>query len=193
MLIKQTINFGTVIETSGDDQYIAGYASVFFDGSDESQRYDGSLGLYERIAPTAFDRSIRDKHKVEARYNHSADHLLGRTDLNTVTLATDARGLRYRVRFDASDPDHQKVAAKINSGLIEGSSFMASPTKWVLSKHEDDTVVTYTDLDLIDVGPVNHPGMKGTGQPVLMGEVENAEEFKEELKRWLRTQAILNR
>lgn len=193
MLIKQIINFGTTLEQSGDEQYIAGYASVFFDGSDSTQRFDKGLELMERIAPSAFDRAIREQQKVEARYNHSPDHVLGRTDLGTLDLSTDAKGLRYRIKFDDNDPDHTKVASKIKKGLIEGSSFMARPTKWKLSKQNKSTVITYTDLDLMDVGPVNHPGMTGTNVPVLMGDTEYSDELKEELKRWIKTQDILTR
>ena len=191
MLVKQIVTFGTQLETSGDTNYIGGYASVFFDGSKETERFDPSLQLLERVAPTAFDRAIREKQIVEGRYNHSADHVLGRTDLGTVELSTDARGLKYRVRFDENDPDHNKVAAKIKAGLIEGSSFMAQPTKWKLSKQGEGAVITYTDLDLLDVGPVNHPGMTGTKPPVLMGSIEDAEELRAELQRFLRTKEIL--
>jgi len=191
MLVKQTVNFGTALETSGDDEYIAGYASVFFDGTEQTQRYDGSLQLWERIAPSAFDRAIREHQKVEARYNHSVDHVLGRTDLGSVALSVDNKGLRYRVKFDSSDPDHQKVASKIKSGLIEGSSFMAQPKQWKFSKKGEDAVITYTDFNLVDVGPVNHPGMKGTGQPILMSELDD--NLKDELLRWKKTQEILSK
>ena len=191
MIVNQTVSFGTVLEKSGDDQYIAGYASVFFDGTDDTQRYDGSLQLWERIAPFAFDKSIRADKKVEGRYNHSKDHVLGRTDLGTVSLATDRRGLRYRIKFDSTDPDHLKVAAKIKSGLIEGSSFLAHPIQWKFSKQGKDSVITYQEFELLDVGPVNHPGMQGTGQPILMSALDD--ELKEELDRWVRTQEILAR
>jgi HK97 family phage prohead protease len=184
MQIKQFVNFGTQIEKVGNDNYIAGYASVFFDGTEKTEHYDRDLGLYERIAPVAFDKAIRERQVVEARYNHSPDHVLGRTDLGNVNLSTDAKGLKYRIKFNEKNPDHQKVVSLIEDGIVEGSSFYASVGDYKLSGE----AITYFEFDLIDVGPVNRPAMTGTGQPVIMSDHA---QFKEELDRWKRTREIL--
>ena len=86
-------------------------------------------GFYETIGRDAFNQSLTKQQQIESRYNHSADHVLGRTDLGSLQVWTDEKGLRYRVRFNPDDPDHQKVKAKIASGLIKGSSFSFFPKK----------------------------------------------------------------
>lgn len=187
MQVNQYVNMAARMETSGDEKRISGYASVFFDGTSETEAYVPDVDAYERIAPSAFDESIRNGDVVESRFNHNSERILGRTDLGTLELSIDKRGLKYSVKFDADDPDHQTVEAKINSGLINGSSFIAVIRDWDVSEVGDKMVITYTRMELIEAGPVIDPAMTGTGIPIVSMSKDEDNLMADEIKRWKET------
>jgi HK97 family phage prohead protease len=120
-------------------------------------------GFVEVIDPKALDEC--DLSDVVGLFNHNRDLVLGRTSSGTLTLTRDADGgLSYRIAYDPTDPDHQRVMAKILRGDVVGSSFAfrvaAGGDSW--DKEETDTtsiyVRTVTKISKLgDVGPVTVP------------------------------------
>ncbi len=79
---------------------IAGYASVFYDGSEATEYQLWSYGnerCVERIMPGAFARAIKEEDDCRALYNHNPDAVLGRTSAGTCTLREDETGLAYEI------------------------------------------------------------------------------------------------
>lgn len=118
-------------ELRSDDKQFTGYAARFYDPTDAGTTYKlpGYDKLVERIAPSAFENTIRDGHDIRCFFNHDRSTCLGRTN-NTrsgkLTLWTDERGLRFSLPYDGDDPDARKCRAKINSGAMGGCSFSFS-------------------------------------------------------------------
>lgn len=166
-------NHNLQIEIRGDQQSITGLASVFYNGKPETE-YRLWEGAVERIQPTAFDSALTSG-EVVSYYNHDSNYLLGKRSSGTLELRKTANGLEYSVKFDATDPDHQKVVSKIKRGDISGSSFQFQVRKdnW---KQEGNTKVRYIeDVNLIEVGPVNQPAYSGAGASFrTVGEIDEA-------------------
>lgn len=137
-------------------------------------------GFVEVIDPKALDDC--DMSDVVALFNHNRDLVLGRTSAGTLTLTRDSDGgLSYRVAYDPTDPDHQRVMAKIQRGDVVGSSFAfrvaANGDSW--DKEETDTssiyVRTVTKISKLgDVGPVTVPAYAAS-----TASKRSLEEFKE--------------
>jgi len=82
------------IETRDDGSVrLRGYAAVYDSLSE-------NLGQFrERLLPGAFDRVLsKRKLSVVANFNHSSDHVLGRTENGTLELRSDERGLYFEVQ-----------------------------------------------------------------------------------------------
>ena len=153
------------VEDRGDDgRVISGYAAVYFkERSKAGTTYQIGPDYQERIMPGAFDRALSERQDVTGTFNHDGNTLLGRTP-NTLKLTTDAKGLRYEIPVDESDPDHLRVQAKLKRGDIPGSSFsfIAREERFVQGKAGKPDVREVEDVDLFDVGPVTRPAYKGT-------------------------------
>jgi uncharacterized protein len=134
---------------------------VFFNGtpSSEYQLFDS---VKERIRPGAFDRALAEKHDVRGLYNHDANNLLGRSANGTMRLWVDSHGLNYEIDLDESDPDHQRVASKIDRGDLNGSSFAFRATKISWEEGSGGDIRWIDDLTLYDVGPVTYPAYQAT-------------------------------
>lgn len=120
-------------------------------------------GFVEIIDSRALDEC--DMSDVVGLFNHDPNYVLGRSTSGTLKLTRDADGgLSYRIAYDPTDPDHQRVMAKILRGDVVGSSFAfrvaAGGDSW--DKEETDTssiyVRTVTKIRLLaDVSPVTTP------------------------------------
>ena len=150
----------------GENRYFFGYAAVFYRESEPGTEYRLYEDGLERIKPGAFDRALNDGHDARGLYNHDSNHLLGRVSNDTCRLSVDAIGLRFEIPFNESDPDHQKVQAKIERGDLTGCSFAFSNVSadWEERNADGKTVQirNITDLDLHDVGPVTYPAYEAT-------------------------------
>lgn len=97
-------------------RYIEGLASVF------GRETNVANAFREIVKPTAFDRSLRNNEDVYAAYNHDASAILGRVSNKTLTLSTDAKGLRFRAKI----PNTQQADDVYNlckDGYISTCSF----------------------------------------------------------------------
>jgi hypothetical protein len=121
-------------------------------------------GFREVIDPKAFNRVLARGDDVQAWFNHNPDNLLAATRSGTLRLWTDERAAWYEFPYDDSDPDHQRIAAKIARGDLAGSSFgfRAATDEW--STDDDDYPLrTVTEMAAVrDVGPVSMPAYPET-------------------------------
>lgn len=158
---------------------IIGYASVFYDGTPETQ-FELWPGVVERIMPGAFAEAV--KGDVAGLRNHNPDMLLGRTtaDPPTLMLEEDKTGLRYEIMPPDSPCGHETVES-IRRGDLQGSSFAFNITKetWVEEKTKDGFTIEVRQIEeviLYDVGPVTFPAYEAssTGLRSTDGDVAEA-------------------
>jgi HK97 family phage prohead protease len=184
----------TPTEVRAEENKITGYASVFYREGDASTEYELWNGAKERIDRNAFNRALKEGHDVRALLNHDPNYLLGRTTSDTLSLSVDKRGLKYDIRFDGSDPDHQKVASKIKRGDLNGSSFAFRVTGESWTEEGDQEIRTITDVELIDVGPVVFPAYGATTSGMrAAGHIEEARSSHDQWKLQKETQARLKK
>jgi HK97 family phage prohead protease len=104
------------ITTTPKGRRLQGYAAVYDSPSEDLG------GFVERIAPGAFDQSLKDHPDVFSLFNHNWDQVLGRTTAGTLDLSTDKTGLQFAV--DLPDTDYgNNLAVSVERGDITGCSF----------------------------------------------------------------------
>jgi HK97 family phage prohead protease len=180
------------IESRADGgKMLTGYAAVFHREGDSGTEYRLGPDIVERIAPTAFNRALQEKHDARALFNHDPNMLLGRAGAGTLRLSVDARGLRYEI--DIPDTTVGKdVATSIARGDLAGSSFAFSINGkggQRFEKGKDVDIRHILDVDLFDVGPVTYPAYEGTTTGLRSGECEDAFEAANEWRREVERQA----
>jgi uncharacterized protein len=108
-------------------------------------------GFVEVIAPTAFNRTLREQPDIYALYAHDMRSILGRTKSKTLTLDVDEVGLHFR----CTAPDTaaaRDVAALVERGDVDGCSFgfMTRDSRW--EELSDGTILrTLIDVDLEEI------------------------------------------
>lgn len=146
---------------------IRGMAAVYYRDGDTATEYWLWDDIVERLMPGCFDRAISEAHDARALFNHDSNQLLGRVSSGTCRLSLDSTGLAYEIDADPNDPDSQRVAAKIDRGDVNGSSFGFIPraVRWLEEKLDSGDwlyIREVVDVDLFDVGPVTWPAYSGT-------------------------------
>jgi Escherichia/Staphylococcus phage prohead protease len=148
--------------TGADPMALMGYAAKF-------GKYSQDLGgFFERIAPTAFSRALKEKQDVRALLNHDPNLILGRTKNGTLTLSVDDVGLSFRVEL----PNTQ-VARDLHTSVARGDIDQCSfafkvPTggdNWGEDKDENGNYFAsreLQDVDLFDVSCVVYPAYLDT-------------------------------
>jgi HK97 family phage prohead protease len=165
------------VETRADGgKMLSGYAAVFHRDGDAGTEYRLGPDVVERIAPTAFNRAIQEKHDARALFNHDPNMLLGRAGAGTLRLSVDARGLKYEIDLPETNVG-KDVAASIARGDLSGSSFafrINGKGGQRFEKGKDYDVRNILDVDLYDVGPVTYPAYEGTTTGVRSGDCSDA-------------------
>ena len=145
---------------------IVGHAAVFNSQTVLAVAPDGTE-YREVIAPTAFDRAIRDRQDVRALIDHDQSKVIGRTSSGTLTLAVDEVGLVATV----VPPDTtyaRDLQVSLARGDISGMSFgftIADGGETFERSTIDGKpyiLRTITDLDLSDVSVVTYPAYADT-------------------------------
>jgi uncharacterized protein len=164
--MKTSIEYRAIPElraVTGDDLKIVGYAAVF-----NSQSKDLG-GFRETVAPGAFTRALAERQEVKCLFNHSADHVLGRTGNGTLALVQDSRGLRFECQLDPNQHFHRDLHASIKRGDVDSCSFAFKPAKdgqtWENRNDANGNYYaarTLTDVDLFDVSAVVNPAYDTT-------------------------------
>lgn len=163
------------VETREDGgRVIAGYGAVFYSPEDRGTEYQLFPDLWERIAPTAFNRALDERQDVRGLFNHDTNQVLGRTAAGTMRLTADQRGLRYEI----DSPDTQTgrdTATVIRRGDVTGSSFSFRVRGQSFEDRDDGvTIRTITDVDLYDLGPVVFPAYEATTTGLRSGDAADA-------------------
>lgn len=87
-------------------------------------------GLWrEKVAPSAFEKSLRDYPDVLALYGHDYNRVLGRTAAGTLELRPDRIGLDFTLYVDESTPDGLTALGNVRRQDISGCSFSFAPTR----------------------------------------------------------------
>ena len=109
---------------------LSGYAAVF-----NAETRIG--GFTESIAPGAFTATLASGRDILALRDHQPDALLGRTSSGTLTLAEDAKGLRFDLKLPDTQPGRDLVALA-ERGDLGGMSFgfVATDEAWTGDKRE---------------------------------------------------------
>jgi HK97 family phage prohead protease len=124
----------------------------------------------EVIRPGAFAETIR-RDDVRSLFNHDVNMVLGRKSATSLTLAEDARGLRYTVTINEADAQAQSIVARILRGDVSGSSFWFAidprDEEWQAGSRGQLPLRILHRLTLIDTGPVTFPAYPMTTATVL--------------------------
>lgn len=187
---RMTPTGSITVETREDGkQIVSGYAAVFHRADDPGTEYQLAKDFVERIAPTAFNRAIQDKHDARALFNHDPNHVLGRVGAGTLRLSVDSVGLRYDIDLPDTTTG-QDVAKSISRGDLTGSSFAFRVKKQSFLKGDSYDVRNIEDVDLLDVGPVTYPAYKSTTTGMRSDECQDAFEARKSWKQEAEAEAV---
>lgn len=152
---------------------LIGYASVFNSLSEDLG------GFRERVAPTAYDRTLSDpKLDCKALINHDATFLIGRTTNGTLRLNTDSIGLRMVVDLPNTSYARDLMASVSRGDMNQMSfAFTADDEDWVDGEDPDNgesiRIRTLKSVNLMDVSCVTYPAYGATSvssmSPMVMG------------------------
>jgi HK97 family phage prohead protease len=146
---RRMVHINVEVRAEGDAQFFEGYGILYGVSAD--------IGWFtEEIAPGAADAVLGDD--VRGLFNHDPNYLLGRTRSSTMTLASDAKGVRYSIRYNPSDPDHVRVMEKVKRGDVSQSSFsfLTMDERWEKKNGKEHRVVLKLK-QLIDMSAVTYP------------------------------------
>lgn len=140
------------VRALGNKKLIRGTAAVF-----APKRSADMGGWFEEIDPKAFDKSLASPSlDCVALWNHSTDHVLGRSTSGTLRLSTTASGLQYEI-----DPPNTQLANDLielmQRGDIHQSSFGFYCIKDSWREENGVYIRTVLKADLFDVSPVTFP------------------------------------
>jgi hypothetical protein len=154
--------FKAELRTLGDGRKIRGTAVVF------NQRSENLGGYVEQIEPAAFDGC--DMSDARCLFNHSVNHVLGRTTSRTLVLTRDGNG----VKFECDPPDTtyaRDLAESMDRGDIDQCSFSFTippgGAVWSEDKAAGVTVRTVKKISrLYDVSVVTFPAYPQTSSEI---------------------------
>jgi HK97 family phage prohead protease len=153
--VREVRNYGlTDVEVREEDDggavTFSGYATVF---NRNYEVYDAYGMFQERIAPMAFDRTLREEPDVVLVINH-AGLPLARTKSGTLRLEPDAIGLRVYAELDSDDPDVRALLPKMRRGDVDEMSFAFRVVDDVWTPDYSEREITQVNLHRGDVSVV---------------------------------------
>lgn len=172
MANKRYAYFTSKLQTraeAGEDRFIEGYFAVF------NQETELWQGCFERIAPGAFDNSLKD-NDIRCLFNHDTGFVLGRTASKTLELRTDAHGLWGRVKVNPNDTQAMDIYARVERGDISGCSFGFYPKGEQYEDREDSTLWTVTEADTFEVSVCTFPAYPQTEIQARQKDIELSKE-----------------
>jgi len=135
---------------------LSGHAAVF------GQYADLGSNL-ETLAPTAFDRVLKDPSTdVRALFNHDPSLLLGRQGAGTLRIGTDSQGLEFDVDLPNTSLGND-LRELVGRGDLDGASFafLEGTADWTRSA-DGRPVQNHTSVSrLMDVSPCTFPAYEG--------------------------------
>ncbi|MFE9642367.1 HK97 family phage prohead protease [Nocardiopsis alba] len=158
------------VTSDGGGRVVEAYAAIF-DTPAEIRDQDGHY--YERLAPTAFDKTIAERGlRVPVFYNHARTVHGSSSERGSVPIGTpleiraDGRGLYTRTRYHKT-PLADEVLEAIREGSIRGQSFtgrflQSSPARPPRARRGGElATVTRTEIALVEYGPTPIPAYEG--------------------------------
>ena len=148
-------SFPADLEVRADARTICGIACPFGEEA-QIREYGGSYA--ESFAPTAFDRTIRERgDRVKALVMHQRDLLpVGRA----VMLRPDARGLYAELRISKTDLGDQ-VLELVSDGALDALSVGFMPVKGGDQWDRTQSKVLRTEVALREISIVDEPAYAG--------------------------------
>lgn len=134
---------------------ITGYGAVYYDAADSGTEYQIYSDLVERLRPGCFDKFLASDRDCYCAPYHDESRVLGRRS-RQLKVTSDSKGLKYSVPYDADDPDHVAVAAKLRRGDVSGSSvlFLVMAEEWRRDEERDLVVREVVEAEILHLGPV---------------------------------------
>lgn len=135
-------------EAGAADEYrvLTGYPAVF---NQPTTLYEGrSYVIQEQIAPGAFDDVLADD--CHLNYVHESASAMARNGIDGVggmQLSTDAHGLRVYSQLPLDDFDVQRIAPKMDRGVVDQMSFkftIGEEEVHIFTDEQDRQVELYT-------------------------------------------------
>lgn len=157
----------------GSSVTISGYSSVFESWYSVRDMFGA---FQERVASTAFDKTLTEGRDIVAMFNHDPNFPLGRHEAGTLRSSTDKTGLRYEIDLDTRSPASQTVAVAIERGDVRGASFAFETVRdrWEWDRDTDEEFRTLLELRLFEHGPVTTPASDFTSAEIEAGERQQA-------------------
>lgn len=162
--ITPRVRAGIESRTEGETPIlIAGYGAVYFNVNDPESEYPVCIDLVERLRPGCFDKFLASGRDCYCVPFHDERRVLGRRS-RMLSLSSDDKGLRFSVPYDASDPDHVSIAAKIRRGDVSGSSidFAVVAEEWRRDGDNDRVIREVIEAEVFHLGPVVGEAYSGT-------------------------------
>lgn len=149
------------IRDETDGMTISGYAAVFNSDSEP-------LPFIERIAPGAFQRSLKSRNEIKLLWNHDASEPMASMRGGSLRLWEDARGLAYEAKL-ANTTRGRDVAELIRSKVVDAMSFGFSVIK---DTWDERGVRTLESVRLSEISVVSFPAYSATAGTVSVRSAE---------------------
>ncbi len=157
------------LHEDSDNPRIEGYASVFYDGTPETEFKLGT-NFVERVMPGAFTETLKRKDDVRALFNHDPSLILGRSGPGTLKLEQDKVGLKYSIELGTTSVA-EDVAKHMRRGDVSGSSFGFEITDEEFKMVDEVEIRMITGARVFDVSVVTFPAYEGAEAKLRAEEV----------------------
>lgn len=183
---RATERFDLRAGTSSNTLTLTGYASTF----EPYEMYGGpsNYGWIEQLAPTAFDKTLREKPDLHLLINHQGMPL-ARTKSGTLQLDIDNIGLKVVAQLDRDDPDVQRLESKMRRRDLDEMSFAfrVKGQTWSVAPGFDDPqslrTINEVSLHKGDVSVVNFGANPATTAELLGRRTKTESGMKKTLSR----------
>lgn len=148
-----------------NENRLVGYAIVFNSLSQDLG------GWFERIAPSAVDRTLKSGANVDALIDHRSESMfvIGSTDSGLLKLTKDRHGLKSDIR-PPDTTNARDLVTQVRSGLVKGMSFrfrvwdpVGDGSGRVWEEDADGRLIrTVTDMEFKEVSVVMNPAYLDT-------------------------------
>jgi uncharacterized protein len=140
---------------------LSGYAAKYNRSIDPKMA--SALGFNEQCAPGCFDRSITNGDDVMFLRDHNKALLMGRTKSGTLSLKSDAVGLRFTCELPNTQ-SATELHELVSRGDLPGCSFSFGVAKGGqrFNKVNGQMTRILTDVNLYDVSVVAEPAYPDT-------------------------------
>ena len=176
------------VRAENDEMRIEGYFAVF---NQETKIWDG---YFEKIAPGAFDNSLKN-NDIRCLFNHDTGIVLGRTAAGTLELRVDSHGLWGSVKINPNDSAARDIYERVKRGDISGCSFGFDPIRESVTDGIDGNHWTVEEADTVEISVCTFPAYPQTEITARMEDLARAEKQEREHRRKalkLRLEALKN-